>query len=249
MTKYTINKVFERNFQFPIWKMEVDTVNNLLAVESRNQTDTLPYFSIIDFEGLTHIDHMAAEAKEWTLEGVQGDYLILKRFGDYSPIQAGIQIIHIPSRTVLCTHLEYIIKEVYTEYIVARHRLIPSGIDYLIHIPTGNLMVQHIPLVYCVRDINYPVPYQGQVPKFMQTIDFTDQLWLQPHRDLFLWSYHTIQSSKYALNLSISTKTELLDSKIMLNDLDKLIPQPYFTVKDYIFILSGDKMKISTYLV
>lgn len=250
MNKYTINKVFERNFPHPIWKIEVDCTQGQLAIECRNTDSTLPIFSVVNFKGELLLTQFEAESREWTLEDIQGDYLILKRFGEFSPVQAGIQIIHIPTKTILFTYMEYVIKEIYTDVIQAYHRSIPSGLYFYINISTGqvsNTNTAHANFPF--RDIRYPVPFQGTTPSFLQKLNYIDQIWLQPYQDLFLWSYHTQTANNYNLNLSLSSKNELFDTKIIIDDLDKLIPQPYFTVKEHIFFLSSNKMKISSYLV
>lgn len=250
MNKYTINKTFERNFPFPIWKIEVDTTHAQIAIECRNPESTLPIFSVFSFEGLDKLEYYEVDNKEWTLEDIQGDFLILKRFGDFSPVQAGIQVIHIPSGISVFTYMEYVIKEIWKDTIVAYHRSIPSGLLFYIDIQTGEITNkyegnQEFPF----RDIHYPIPYQGKLPAFLDYLSFVDQIWLQPYCDLYLWSYHTQNTNSYNLNLSLSSKNELFDSKIIIEDLEKLIPQPYFTVKGYIFFLSSNKMKISSYLV
>ncbi|WP_159636356.1 hypothetical protein [Sphingobacterium composti Ten et al. 2007 non Yoo et al. 2007] len=250
MNKYTINKAFERNFPFPIWKIEVDCAHTQIAVEIRNPESTLPSFSVFSFSGDAKLDLYEVDSREWTLEEIQGDYLILKRFGDYSPIQAGIQVIHIPTKATIFTYMEYVIKDVYKNTILATHRSILTGINFYIDIATGEITNKFdcVPQ-FPIRDIHYPIHFQGKLPSFLSDISYIDQIWLQPYRDLFLWSYHTTNSNKYNLNLSLSSKNELFDSKMIIEDMDKLIPQPYFTVKEHIFFLSSNKMKISSYLV
>lgn len=250
MNKYTINNVFERNFPFPIWKIEVDCLHNQLAVECRDPDSTLPIFYVLNFKGNLLLEQFHSESREWTLEDIQGDYLILKRFGEYSPIQAGIQVIHIPTKSTVFTYVEYIIKEVFNKVIQAYHRSIPSGLFFYIDIVTGEVSnTPSFDTSFPVRDIRYPIPFQGTVPSFLNQISFIDQIWLQPYKDLFLWSYHTQTANHYHLSLSLSSRNELYDTKVIIDDMDKLIPQPYFTVKDHIFFLSSNKMKISSYLV
>lgn len=250
MNKYTINKVFERNFKHPIWKIEVDCMHRQLAVESRNVDSTRAVFSVLDFEGAWILECYEAESREWTLADIQGDYLILKRFGEFSPVEAGLQVIHIPTKTLVFNYMEYVIKEVYNNVIQAYHRSIPSGLFFYIDISTGEVSNSNTyQATFPFRDIHYPVPFKGTIPSFLQEFPYVDQIWLQPYQDLFLWSYHTQNNKYYNLNLSLSSRNELFDTKVIIDDLDKLIPQPYFTVKEHIFFLSSNKMKISSYLV
>ncbi|MFZ4862945.1 hypothetical protein ACL9RF_12245 [Sphingobacterium sp. Mn56C] len=250
MTKDTIIKVFEKSFPFPIWKIEVDSLQNSLAIEFRDSETTIPSFAVLDFRGQEKCAPFVADEKEWTLAAIQGDYLILKRFGTSSPIQAGIQIIHISTGRIIKTLMEYVLQEVYQDFIRANHRAVPSGMPVCIAIATGDTQ-------YAGREtfklphsaVHYPIAYQGFVPAFIQELGFTDQLWLQPYGDLFIWSYHKEMDSTYQLHLCISDKTQRLDEKVILMDLKRLIPQPYFQVQEYIFFLSNTKVEIKAYLV
>lgn len=250
MNKYTINKAFQKHFPFPIWKIEVDCSNNCLAIEYRNPTNTLPSFSVINFNGDTILENYTISEKEWTIESIQGDFLIFKRFGTSSPVQAGIQVVHIPSQSIVFVYLEYILKDVYNGKLKVAHRSIPSGLEYYIDLKTGMVNTSiEVPFQLPPNTIAYPIPYQGRLPHFIKEISFEDQIWLQTYRDIFIWSYHKKTNNAFDLYLSLSTRNEILDHKIVLKGLDKLIPQPYFQVKGHIFFLSNTKQEIAAYLV
>lgn len=249
-SKYTIFNLFQKHFPFPIWKIEVDCANNCLAIEYRDPENTLPTFAVVDFEGNSLLENYTASEKEWTLEAIQEDFLILKRFGSSSPIQAGIQVYHIPSQSILFSHMEYVLKDVYTNTLKVTHRSIPSGLEFFIDIATGLVSNKiegdiNLPLF----NITYPLPYQGNLPHFIKELAFEDQIWLHPHKDIYVWSYHKKTAQSLDLHLCLSTKNEILDNKLILSGLDKLIPQPYFQVKDHIFFLSNTKQEIVAYLV
>lgn len=250
MNKYTINKVFAKEFPFPIWKIEVDSASNCIVIEYRDPQTTLPYFSILGFDGASKCSPLSVDEKEWTLEALQGDFLILKRFGGSSPIEAGIRIVHYPTGQTVCHFMEYVLQEVYQDVILARHRSIPSGLTFVIEIATGQVSpYQNTDLHYPPFDVQYPLAYQGKKPPFVEEIPYIENIWLQPHHDLFIWAYHIAAGDKFDLHLCLSSKTEILDSKIVLKDLDRLILQPFFQVKGHIFFLSNTKLEITTYLV
>ena len=108
MNKYTIKKLFEKSFPFPVWKIEVDSIRQNIAVESRDPNSTLPTYTIYSFEGHTLLDNYLINEKEWTIASIQGDYLILKKYGTSSPVQSGIRIIHFPTQTIIADLAEYI---------------------------------------------------------------------------------------------------------------------------------------------
>lgn len=250
MNKYTINKAFEKKFPEPIWKIEVDASYNRVAVEYRNPDHTLPIFSVFDFQGQDCIPPVVESEKEWTLETLQGDFLILKQFGSTTPIQPGIKIIHIPTLSIVYIGMEYILREVYQGYIKASHRSIPFGLDFFIEIATGSLLdATQLDLQYPAIEVHYPLPYTGHIPAFMQHLQYEDSIWIQKCGDNFIWAYHTASHDKYDLHLCLTSKHEIHVSQIVLKNLDKLIPQPYFQVKDYIFFLSNSKQEIVAYCV
>ncbi|TJZ63095.1 hypothetical protein FAZ15_02015 [Sphingobacterium olei] len=250
MTKYTINKAFEKSFPYPIWKIEVDCTKKCIAIEYRNPDNTRPTFAVFDFRGQDLLHSFIEQEKEWTLEAVQGDYMILKQFGSNTPIKEGIKIVHIPSKNIIYTGMEYILHDVFEGYIKAAHRSIPSGLDFYINIQTGEIQNRIItPLNYPLIHVHYPLPYTGKLPKFMQSLAVEDTIWLQPIRNNFIWAYHTKAHDSYNLHLCLSSRSEIFDTKIILDNLTKLIPQPYFQVEDYIFFLSNTKQEIVAYLV
>lgn len=249
MIKYTINNVFDKTFDQPIWKIEVDCINNNLAIECRDPESTIPTFSICSFDGEILMKDYTIEEKEWTLEGIQGNSLILKKFGSSSPIQAGIQIIHFPTKTIITTLSEYILKEIRENIIIAVHRSIPSGLLFYINLKTGEVSSTKQEPNFYYTCVEAPRPYLGKIPPFMKDIQYEDQLFIQAFDDHFLWTYQTKNNCKFDLFLLLSTKNEILDKKVIIKSLDKLILQPYFKVKNYIFFLSDTKQNIVTYLV
>lgn len=250
MNKYTINKAFEKHFSYPVWKIEVDCLHNRFVVEYRDPTHTIPSFSVITFEGDTVLENYTISEKEWTIEAIQGDFLIFKRFGTSSPIQAGVQVLHIPSQSVVSYYQQYILKEVYNGILKVAHRSIPSGLEYYMDLESGDVGTKTpVSLLLPYNSITYPIPYQGHLPDFIKDLAPDDQIWLQPYQNIFIWSYHKKHNNNFDLYLCLSTKNEILDHKIILKGLDRLIPQPYFQVKGHIFFLSNTKQEIATYLV
>lgn len=250
MNKYTIKKVFEKGFSFPVWKIEVDCTSDSLVVEYRDPETTLPYFAILGFDGVSKCSPISLDEKEWTLEALQGDFLILKKFGTSSPIEAGIRILHYPTGQTICHYMEYVLQEVYQDTILARHRSIPGGLTFAIDIATGQVTPrQKKALQYPGMDIKYPITYNGRKPHFIEEVPYVEDIWLLPFDDIFIWAYHLKTDGKYDLHIHLSSKNETLDSKKILEGLERLILQPFFQVKRHIFFLSNTKLKIKAYLV
>src|SRR5690606_8237145 len=209
-------------------------------IEYRDPETTIPHFSVLDFDGNIRDDEVTTKEKEWTLEAIQGEFLVLKRFGASSPIEAGICIIHYPTNRTIVTAMEYVLQEVYQGILLARHRSIPGGLVFEIDIATGQItQSKRNDYSYPISHIHYPVTYTATLPAFIREIPFVDQVWLLPLEDAYIWAYHLAEANKYKLHLSLSTKNELLDTKVVLENLNRLIPQPFFQVERYIFFLSN----------
>lgn len=250
MTKYTIKKAFQKAFPFPIWKIEVDEQLEYIAIEYRNPADTLPFFSVLTFQGDIILEGFPVSEKEWTLAAVYQGKLILKNYGHDSPLQAGIKIIDITQQTEDITFLQFVFQEVLEGYIKAKHRSIPSGLFYYINIQTGEYLTHPLThLTPLLQDITWPSIYSGKIPAFMQHVIFNEHIWLQKVEDHFIWAYHTKENNTYNLVIALSTKNELLKEKVVLKNLPKLILQPYFKVNHNILILSDNKEEIVSYLV
>lgn len=251
MTKYTINKTFSSTFPFPIWKIEADSTHNILAVECREPDTTMPIFSVITFEGQVLLKNFQPDEKEWTLAAVYHNYLILKKIGISSPIQSGILIFDFHQQKVTSHFVEYALIDIKDNIIIARHRSIASGLMFYINISTGKIESDTNSRNHSLEnEIELPNIYTGKLPKYMEEIKFEEHIWLLPHKDIFIWCFHSKQEhNKLDLEIIFSSKNEILNGFTPLKSIDKLILQPFFKVKNYIFFLSDTKQEIITYLV
>src|SRR5690606_39524241 len=55
------------------------------------QTCALPIYAI-DFKGTALMHPLIMEEKEWTLDGIQNGFIVLKCVGEHTPIQEGVQV-------------------------------------------------------------------------------------------------------------------------------------------------------------
>ena len=249
MTKYTINKIFEKAFPTNIWKIEVDALQPYLAVETRDVETTVASFFVFDFEGNCLMSPCQADGKEWTLDSIQDGFMILKRVGEQSPVKEGIQIIQILNNEVIFHSYEFILIDVYKNYIHARHRSISSGESLAIDIRTGEYSsaAEHSFDMACNK-VQYPVTY-SQIPRFLKQEYKSGPLWLSKCGQHFLWCYHKQNKDRYDLCLATSNLNQILDQQVILKDMEKMIPQPYFQLGNQVFFMSFNKREIVSYLV
>ncbi|MFD2597609.1 hypothetical protein ACFSQ3_01490 [Sphingobacterium corticis] len=251
MTKNTIKKAFHKDFVHNIWKMEVDGYSDKMAVEIRNAETTRPTFVVIDYKFGNTIMNYTTDSKEWTMEGVQKDYLVLKQVGEQTPTKEGIQIICISEEKQVMLSYEYVLLEMFEDYLLVRPRSFTQGGEQLLRIADGQRfsiqekVVNEIP----INRVNFPIPY-AEMPIFFADEPIQEQLWLSKiDEKTFAWAYHTKDKSTYDLHLAISTTDTIVDTEIVQTDLKKMFPQPYFQVDDRLFFLADNKHEIVSYLV
>ncbi|WP_437918186.1 hypothetical protein [Sphingobacterium sp. LRF_L2] len=249
MNKYTIYKAFEKKFPLSIWKIVVDAKAQMIAVELRDTDTTSPTFYVFDFSGNGLVENLKVEEKEWTLEALQHNTLILKRVGDNVPLREGILLLNFEGAVRYLSH-EYIWVDTFLDFIKVRPRTIQYGFEEYINIFHAKKMIEKSNIVeeYC-RSIKMPIPYTGDLPSHLKNVTIVDTAWVSRSENKLIWSYHTKDNSNYRLNLCVTDASNLLYENTLLNDMPKMIPQPYFQIENQIFLMSYNKQEIVSYLV
>ncbi|MHC8950307.1 hypothetical protein [Sphingobacterium hungaricum] len=251
MTKYTINKAFQRKFPAIIWKIEVDNQQKYIAVETREPDSTDVFISVIAFNGNPILLDYPLLEKDWTLDSIQSTYLIFKKIGENTPTKEGLLILDFVTKQEILRSYEYSLLDVYTSVLKVKHRLFASGMDEYIQLESGQKIQQAaVPqLTRPTNNIAYPYAIEFQKPAVLDKIDYDGSLWMSKLDDLYLWCFHQKQHNGYNLKLCISDLNQILVSEVILEDLEKQIPQPYFQVGNQIFLMSYNKQEIVSYLV
>lgn len=250
MLKNTIKKAFQKDFIENIWKIEVNGYRDQIAVEIRDSQTTEPTYHILRFEDGAEIMQYRPGEKDWTIEGVQKDYLILKKVGEQTPTKEGIQIIDIRTQKPLFTSYEYVLLDVCEDYLHVRHRSFTSGGEKLITLTTGEEfpVSDNIIARYPKNRVCFPLPYDNP-PEFLTQRDKQKDLWVSKLSDTYLWCYHTQQNDGYDLHIAVSNLERILDETIIQSAIPKMFPQPYFRVGNQIFFMADNKHEIVSYLV
>lgn len=249
MTKDTINKVFQKAFQSNIWKIEVDAYQPLLAIETRDPSNTMPQFNVIDVQGNDIMPARALNEKEWTLDSIQNGHLIIKSVGEHTPVREGIQIIRAEDNEVIYLSHELVLIDVFKDCILARHRNIASGEQLKIDLRTGETepsLDANLPLAS--NAVLYPLAYP-KTPSFLQQANIEGPLWINKVGENFFWCYHQKIEGGFNLTLTLSDLNHILDQKVILSGIEKMVPQPYFQLENQIFFMSFNKREIVSFLV
>lgn len=248
MTKYTTIKVFDRNFPHQIWKIVADVSSRQIGIELRDANTTCAVLYVFDFEGNEILHDQRLDEKEWTLEALQQQTIVLKRVGDTQPVKEGVLFLDLRGRPRQLWH-EYTWIDTYRDVIKVRHRSFQSGFEEYINIKslkkTSNRVDIH---EYCTA-IKMPVPYSGTLPPYLESLPIEDFPWVSRIGPYLLWTYHSRENNRYHLNLSVADASKLLFTQPLLQNMPKMIPQPYFQIGNQIFLMSYNKQKIVSYLV
>jgi len=212
--------------------------------------DTTPSFHVLDFEGRSLLEDFKIKTKEWTLAEIQQDYLILKKVGSNAPQVAGILIIHIPSRHIAHEWHHYLLVDVFKSILKVRHHKISVGFEEYLSLSSGErLSPPDLAITYCSNHINFPLAYNGILPDFLRNSDFEDTIWISKSKQRFVWCFHARHEEGYNLQVLVSDKFKVLNKKVLLENMTKMIPQPYFQINEQIFLMSYNKQEIVSYLV
>ncbi|TDS17259.1 hypothetical protein [Sphingobacterium paludis] len=247
-SEYTIYKAFEKKFPYHIWKIVLDEDKKQIAVELRDMQSTQAYVCVLDFNGQILLDDSPLDDKEWTLDAIRHETLVLKKVGDSLPIKEGIWLLDLHGETRYLSH-QYTWLDTFSGHVKVRHRSIQSSFEEFIDIQTGKIVHAQNVDEGGRSTIKIPIPFVGKLPDHVQHIEHTDYVWLSRSGDKLLWTYHKKQGDLYQLNLCVTDASKLLYEQTLLQDMQKMIPQPYFQLGNQIFLMSYNKQEIVSYLV
>ncbi|MFD2969900.1 hypothetical protein [Sphingobacterium bambusae] len=249
MTKYTIYKAFEKKFPSQIWKIVVDAQSLQVAVETRDNETTKPHLHVFDFAGRSLLENLPVDEKEWTLEALQHQTIILKRLGDTSPVKEGIWFLDLEGNTRYLSH-EHTWIDTCVDFVKMRHRSIQSGFEEYLDIRAASKAIGHDSSCDSYNtSLKMPSPYGGLLPPHLSHLTYVDIPWISLTDEKLLISYHSKDEEGYHLNLCVANASNVLHEQRLLQNMPKMIPQPYFQIGHQIFLMSYNKQEIVSYLV
>ncbi|MDM1292845.1 hypothetical protein HX021_00875 [Sphingobacterium sp. N143] len=251
MANQTISKAFGILFTYPIWRIEVDAENSLIAIETRNPDDTFPYFNVITFGGDFIVQDFKGISKEWILAGIQCQKLILKKISDSSPIDAGVHVIDCYDPEKQETWFNYLFLNLVDKGLLLRPKMIEQGLELFLNLSTMTMGDKKTAAIKPYESkIVYPVIYKGEIPHFLTDFIIHDDLWINALNDYFIWAfYEKNKDNHYQIRIVRSTKDTMLDSLVAVSQLQLKFFNIHFLVNKQIFLLTDNKREFVSYLV
>ncbi|WP_066755395.1 hypothetical protein [Sphingobacterium populi] len=159
MFKNTIKKAFQKDLIENIWKIEVNGYGDEIAVETRDSKTTNPTHQILRFADGAELMRYATGEKDWTMEGIQKDFLILKKVGEQTPVKEGIQVIQISTQKPVWISYEYVLIDVLEDYLHIRPRNLTTGGEQFVDISTGEVCPVNQTILQNIQKIVFPSLY------------------------------------------------------------------------------------------
>jgi len=234
-----------------IWKIEVDDQQQYLALETREKGTTEAFISVFRFDGTPVLLNYPLDERDWSLDSLQASFVIFKKVGENTPTKEGVLVYDfIQGREVLRTY-EYHLVDVFKGFLKVKHRMFASGMETYFALNTGTLDPDVSPGLLSLpkNHIIYPLAFTAQKPLFLESLEIDGELWMSRTDRNYLWCYHRKAEIGYELILCISDLNHILAKEVILGDLEKKIPQPFFQVGDQLFLMSYNKQEIVSYLV
>ena len=251
MDKYTLKTAFKKSFLGMVWRIEADTAENLLAVETRDKDTGQPAFSAFDYRTATSFVHEKPYGdRNWALAGVTGRKLIARAFGQNSPEGAGIACIDADSGELLWEQFNYVLLRVSNQQLTVRHRTFAGGYEQYLDPTTGNLtQFNKIADKPNGADIVLPQRYERGVPELLAGYAIHGDLFYGQIGSRQVWAFHEVTREAYQVRLVITSDLTLLADRVILPELTRMTPELFFVIGQQLFIISDNKREIVSYLV
>lgn len=251
MDKYTLKTVFKKSFSGLVWRIEVDTVHGLMAVETRNTETGTPQFSAFRYStGESLVDELDYGDRSWTLAGVTNGMLVLRAYGQHGPDSAGITGVDATNGQIVWEQFSYNLLHLQDGVLRVRHRNFAHGHEQYLDVTDGRLISDPGPTAGHPRhDVIIPAPYTAERPTFLKNYTIYGELFHCNAHQYQIWGFHEKDRESYRIRLVVSNNLGIVTDKTGITGLTKMIPELFFMVNNQLFLIGHNKQKIVSYLV
>jgi uncharacterized protein DUF4905 len=236
----------DHSFEFPVWRLEIDSLADLLLVELRNQADKRVFFSSISLEsGKVHLDMLQADERWLTgIETAHDGVLLLHNYqSEAGPAHKGLIAIDALTGMELWNdfnlsfdHLSINGPVMYDTRFQPRKLLLTdiktgatirsyeASID--LELSKELILPEEISVEYA-GSLNLPVHPSGN------TIHYVE------HNNFIIVSLHAIAATKLQQHLYIVNNNEVVYHDLLNSDIQKLQPESFLLYKDQLICLKN----------
>jgi hypothetical protein len=250
--KYILKPFLREKFNSIIWKIEIDTENDLIAIETRDSENRTAYFSAFNFAIATCLFKEVTVEQSWTwgLDRVANGFIYLHSYvAEQSPEHKGIIALNKLGQIgwqQFNKTLHAVSKE---GLIVYDPKLQPRWLD-LLQPETGTILKSNIKNYQpaereiLVPDLIYDLSIHPQLPQ-----NIFGPIYFLQYNLKNCYAYHIKESENYIQQLLITQEDSILLKENLTPPIQKLNPEAFFITRGNLFCIRDEKREIVSYLV
>ena len=251
--KYTIKPALTEKFSGIIWKIEIDNLRPLIAVETRNRETRTSSISVLNFEtGETAFKELSViDSWSWNLDRLHNGVTYLHSYlSKEAPVHKGIIALNLEGNINWQAHNKTL-HDISDKGLIAYDpRMQPRWLE-LLEEGSGKLIQSNI------NDYN-PIARDIQVPNFISdkkviSLNLPGNIFGEVafyhfnNKDVI--SYHTLNGDTYTQHLLVTEGDKIFLNENLEIGILKLNPEAFFISRSNLFCVRGEKREIVSYLV
>ncbi len=250
--KYILKPFLKEKFNSIIWKIEIDTQNCILAIETRDVENREAYYSAFDFEkGEVLFKEVKVEdGWRWGLDRLSKGIVFLHSYvTDQSPEHKGIIALN-KSGNIEWQHFNKTLHDVSNEgLIVYDPKMQPRWLE-LADAGTGQILKSNIK-AYQVPDREILVP-DAITDKQLHPLlpdETAGPIYFISYNGKSCYAYHLRVKENFLQQLLITQDDKVLVRENLTPVIQKLNPEAFFISRNNLFCIRDEKREIVSYLV
>ena len=216
-----LNSAFSKVFSGRIWRIKTDEPAQLLAVETRNQDNGHPLFSVIHYpSGQVLLDEYPYGDRWWTVADIAGERLLLQAMSADGPQTYGLAALHSLTGEVAWEAFQYRFLAVTQNGIAVQHRTVSGTSPSLLDVSSGALISTSVTpdeLSPLPVDVTLPRVFAQPPPAWLSSYPIEGPLFHITMNDRDIFAFHERQQDSFSLRVLVfSGETMLYNGKLFI---------------------------------
>lgn len=238
-------------FKNPVWRLEIDNLTEIIAVEIRDQSDKRAYFSSIDLaNSKVYFDDLQTEERWLTgMETAYDGVLLLHNYqSEAGPAHKGLIAFDERNGQLLWSNFNLAFDHLSINGPVVYDTRIQPRKLLLADIKTGETIRKYEPSIdqEAVIDLKFPMEAS---PEFTSTLGLPvspleNRVHYLEHYNLRIVSLHAIAKGTLQQHLYIMEGVEIIYKDLLNTDVQKLQPESFLLHKDHLIYLKNQSQLI-----
>jgi hypothetical protein len=249
--KYTLIPVLLEKFGGIVWKVEADSENGLVAVETRNPDDRTAAISAFDYRSGKCLfrEFRVEDSWSWHLDKIYRNTIFLHGYlSPQSPEHKGIIAITTAGSIAWQRFNQTLLRVTSKGLILFNPALQPRS--YELTDEAGNLAERNpANMESLVQPITLPQVSGPEAFAHLLPHDVAGPVWSCTLPDTLILAFHTGVPGSFRQELRIFRGGELAGSEILAAAIQKMNPEAFFLIERHLFCIRGGNREFVSYLV